>query len=164
MRRRIHLGRGTALLVFVSGLVALTCLLGARMSNAAGLPTQVAGTTVPASTSTTRTSATTARTSATTAKPTTTKPPVPAPPPSVTAPAVTTTAAPTTTTTTTILGIGGQLPAPPATLPLHTTSSNGHVNPAFAWLSVAGFAIALLMVAYRLYVTRSGGKDRAPVT
>lgn len=66
--------------------------------------------------------------------------------------------------TTTILGIGGHLPVAPVTLPLHTTGSNGHVNPTFAWLSVAGFALALIIIVSRLYLTRPRGKDRAPIT
>lgn len=75
-----------------------------------------------------------------------------------------TTLAPTTPApTTTLVGIGGHLPAGPVTLPLRTTSSNGHVSPVFAWLSGAGFAIALIMVCFRLYMTRSGAKDRAPL-
>lgn len=68
------------------------------------------------------------------------------------------------TTTTTIAGIGGRVPVGPVTVPLHTTGSNGHVDPTFAWLSGVGFAIALAMVAGRLFVTRPGGRDRAPLT
>jgi hypothetical protein len=74
--------------------------------------------------------------------------------------------APTTTvvvTTTTIAGIGGRLPAAPVTLPLRTTGTNGHVNPVFAWLAGIGFAVALALVAARLFITRSRGRDRAPL-
>lgn len=74
---------------------------------------------------------------------------------------------PTTTTlpptTTTIQGIGGRVPVAPATLPLRTAGTNGHVSPVFAWLSGIGFAIAILVAAARLVVTRGGGRDRAPL-
>lgn len=73
----------------------------------------------------------------------------------------TTTVAPTTTTT--IAPLGNSLPASPATLPLRTTGSNAHVNPVFAVLSGIGFFVALLIVAGRLLVTRSGGPDRRPL-
>lgn len=72
-----------------------------------------------------------------------------------------TTAAPTTTTT--IAGIGDQFTPGPVTLPLQTKVSNGHVDPVFAWLSGIGFGLALLMVLGRLVITRSGGRDRAPL-
>jgi hypothetical protein len=70
-----------------------------------------------------------------------------------------TTAAPTTT----IVGIGGRLPVAPSTLPLTTMGSNAHVNPVLAILSGIGFGIALLIIAGRLIITRSGGRDRKPV-
>jgi hypothetical protein len=70
----------------------------------------------------------------------------------------------TVAVTTTIAGIGGRIPAAPATVPLRTTGTNGHVNPAFAWLAGIGFALALLIIGTRLIVTRAGGRDRAPLT
>jgi hypothetical protein len=73
----------------------------------------------------------------------------------------TTTVAPATTTT--IRGINGQIPNAPKTIPLETKGTNGHVDPTFAWLSGIGFAIALLIVGSRLFVTRPGGRDRAPL-
>lgn len=80
--------------------------------------------------------------------------------PYTTVPAATTTVS--STTVTTIAGINGEIPSAPATVPLTTTASNGHVNFVFAWISVGGFAVALAMVAWRLFVTRAGGLDRAP--
>jgi Na+(H+)/acetate symporter ActP len=81
--------------------------------------------------------------------------------PYYTVPATTTASS---TTVTTIAGINGQVPSAPATVPLTTKASNGHVNFVFAWISVGGFAVALAMVAWRLFVTRAGGLDRAPYT
>ncbi len=78
-----------------------------------------------------------------------------------------TTSPPTTpapTTTTTLASIGEQFTPGPVTLPLRTKGSNGHVDPLFAWLSGIGFAMGLLMIAARLVITRSGGRDRAPLT
>lgn len=174
-----------ATLLLLAGFTALASLLGGGPARASSTPDQVFRTNPPPSTapSTSPTSApastatpatvrpvvttvavatTRAHSTATTAHarviaPTYTTPrsqyQAPTTPPTTTAP----------TTTTTILGIGGHLPAAPVTLPLHTQSSNGHVNPAFAWLSGAGFAVALLIVGYRFFATRPGGKDRAPV-
>jgi hypothetical protein len=74
--------------------------------------------------------------------------------------------APTTTvpaTTTTLAGIGAHLPVAPATVPLRTKGTNGHVAPVFAWLSAGGLGLALLIVLVRLFLTRSGSKDRSPL-
>lgn len=78
-----------------------------------------------------------------------------------TRPLSTTTSAPTTTTT--IAGISADLGVAPATVPLETKGSNGHVSPVFAWLSAGGLGLALLMVLGRLLFTRQGGKDRSPL-
>lgn len=132
------------------------------------------GTTTPATTPQT-VAPTTLRTTATTRATATTRPAAGATAPATvapvrvapaTVPVPVTRAAPTTVPapTTTILGIRNQLPAGPATLPLRTTGSNGHVDPTFAWLSGIGFAIALAIVAARLFVTRPGGGDRAPLS
>jgi hypothetical protein len=74
-----------------------------------------------------------------------------------------TTVAPSTTTSTTLAGLSGG-PTAPATVPLVTKASNGHVNSLFAWLSVAGFGLSALIVAFRLFVTRPGGLDRKPLS
>lgn len=74
---------------------------------------------------------------------------------------VSTTTIPTTTTT--IQGINGRVPVVAATLPLHTSGTNGHVSPVFAWLSGIGLGIGLLVIVARLFVTRSGGRDRSPL-
>lgn len=66
------------------------------------------------------------------------------------------------TPSTTIAPLGKSLPVSPATLPLTTRQTSAHVNPVFAILSGAGFAIGLLMVAARMFVTRRGGADRRP--
>lgn len=175
-----------ATLVLLAAFTALASLLGGGPARASSTPDQVFGTNPPSSTTpsssppseppstatpatvrpvvtTVAVATTRARASGTTAParviaPTPYTTPrsryqTPTTPPPTTAPA----------TTTTILGIGGRLPTAPVTLPLHTQSSNGHVNPAFAWLSGAGFAIALILVGYRLFATRPGGRDRAPV-
>jgi hypothetical protein len=72
---------------------------------------------------------------------------------------VPTTVAPTTT----IAGIGDRVTPGAVTLPLRTTGSNGHVSPVFAWLSAVGLGLALLMMAIRFFLTRAGGRDRAPL-
>lgn len=175
-----------ATLLLLAAFTALASLLGGGPARASSPPDQVFGTNPPSSTapSTSPTSAPASTVTAPTVRPvvttvavattrvhstaTTAPARVIAPPPYTTprsqyqAP---TTSPPTTVpaTTTTILGIGGRLPAAPVTLPLHTQSSNGHVNSVFAWLSGAGFAVALIIVGYRLLATRPGGKDRAPV-
>ncbi|MBV9662284.1 MAG: hypothetical protein JO337_14120, partial [Acidimicrobiales bacterium] len=69
----------------------------------------------------------------------------------------------TVATTTTIAPLGGQLPVAPSTLPLTTKGTNGHVNPVLAIISGAGFGLALLIIAARLLITRSGGRDRKPL-
>lgn len=71
---------------------------------------------------------------------------------------------PAPTTTTTIAPLGSSLPVSPVTLPLLTKGSNAHVNPVFATLSGIGFLVALVIVAGRLFVTRTGGSDRRPLT
>lgn len=156
----------------VVGFVVLTMVLGGPSRGAAALPDQIL--TTLRSTPRTTTPAPTVATSATTAHTATTiRSTSPTTAPRSVVPASTsrqsyspTTLAPTTTiptTTTTILGIGGRVPAAPVTLPLQTKGSNGHVSPVFAWLSGIGLAIALLIIATRLFVTRPGGKDRAPL-
>jgi hypothetical protein len=45
---------------------------------------------------------------------------------------------------------------------LTTKGTSAHVNPVFAVLSGIGFGVALLIIASRLFVTRSGGRDRRP--
>jgi hypothetical protein len=82
-------------------------------------------------------------------------------------PGVTRFTASTTTipaTTTTIQGINGRVPVVAATLPLHTAGTNGHVSPVFVWLSGIGLAVGLLIAGTRLIFTRSGGRDRSPLT
>lgn len=74
-----------------------------------------------------------------------------------------TTTAPTSTTSTTIAGIEGRVAPPVVTVPLATKASNGHVDPALAWVSVGGFGMALLIIGGRLFVTRSRGADRTPM-
>jgi hypothetical protein len=68
--------------------------------------------------------------------------------------------APTTstssTTATTIAPIGGHIPVPPSTLPLRTKVPSTHVSPIFAWLSGAGFFVALVIMATRFVLTRPG--------
>lgn len=110
-------------------------------------------------------------TETTKATPTTTKTTVPPTVPGTIRPAgvlpyPTITYAPTTTvpaTTTTLAGIGAHLPVAPATVPLRTKGTNGHVAPVFAWLSAGGLGLALLIVLVRLFLTRSGSKDRSPL-
>lgn len=63
----------------------------------------------------------------------------------------------------TIAPLGNRLPVSPVTLPLRTRSTNAHVNPAFAYLSVAGFALALAIALGRMFMTRAGGPDRRPL-
>ena len=143
---------------------------------ARALTTQVAGT-KPATTTPITVPATTRHTvPVTTPKttPPTTRPAVIATGPPVTPrtayvpPTVYYTLAPTTTpaptTTTTIAGIGDQFTPGPVTLPLKTKGSNGHVDPVLAWLCAVGFGLGLIMVLIRLFLTRSGGRDRAPLT
>ncbi len=62
-----------------------------------------------------------------------------------------------------IAPLGNRLPVSPVTLPLRTHSSNAHVSPVFAYLSVAGFAVAILIALGRMFLTRAGGPDRQPV-
>lgn len=182
MRRRSGAGAITILLA-LAAFTALASLIGvvpARASSMAGqvFPTRTTASTAPTPSTSIATStiaSTTPQPVSTTAAVPTTRPRVTATtaparvmPPSYTAPRYQspTSLPPTTpasTTTTTILGIGGHLPVAPVTLPLHTKSSNGHVNPAFAWLSAIGFGIALLIVGSRLYATRPRGRDRAPI-
>lgn len=143
-----------------------TTILGGTPPTAAVTAAAVTTATAPASTKPTVRSAspTTARAPvATTVARAATPPPVVARPSN----GPTTSIPPTTSTvpapTTTILAIGQRLPKSASTFQLQTTSSNGHVNLVFAWLSGVGFAIALLIVATRLFLTRPGGKDRAPI-
>lgn len=63
----------------------------------------------------------------------------------------------------TIAPLSNDLPRSPATLPLRTRSTNAHVSAAFAYLSVAGFVVAILIVLGRIFLTRPGGPDRQPV-
>ena len=63
----------------------------------------------------------------------------------------------------TIAPLGNRLPLSPATIPLRTRSTSAHVSPAFAYVSVAGFAVAILIVLGRMFSTRPGGLDRRPV-
>lgn len=168
-------GRAAAgiLAIVVVGLLAL----GGPSAGAHGLSGQPAQISNPITTRVTTPprSATTAKPTPTTARPTaTTHPPAPAPRPAtpyVPAPYTSPTryvapTVPATTvaaTTTTIAPIGGRLPAAPATVPLRTTGTNGHVDPVFAWLSGIGFLLGLAILAGRLIVTRTGGRDRAPL-
>ncbi len=182
MRRRKWSGLPAAAVPLVIAGGAFAATLGGLSSGAGALPAQTsAPTTVPA-TASTAAPATTARPTATTVKkasattkpatsttvkaPTTTVPVTAAPVVVPRTKSTPTTVPPTTaapTTTTTILGIGANLPAPAATIPLHTTGSNGHVDPLLAWLSGVGFALFLLLIAGRLFITRPGGRDRAPL-
>jgi hypothetical protein len=52
-------------------------------------------------------------------------------------------------------------PVPPSTVPFTTKTQSAHVNPIFARLSIAGFATAAVMVAFRVVRTRPG--RRRPV-
>jgi hypothetical protein len=176
----------TAALLMVAAGAAVGLVLGAPQARAGQLPSQIGSSssstspsstgppstipitvpaTAPRTTATTRPPATTATTGRTATtiraggRPAVLTVPVPfsagvGPAPTTAVPA----------TTTTIAGIGGHFPAAPATVPLRTSGTNGHVNPVFAWLSGVGLAIALLILCARLFVTRSGGRDRAPLT
>jgi hypothetical protein len=72
-----------------------------------------------------------------------------------------TTVSTTSTTSTTIAGLG-HLPISPATLPLRTKGTNGHVDPVFAYLSGIGFFLTLVIMATKFVTTRpsrsAGGK------
>lgn len=182
--RRWSAAGAIATLLLLASVTALASFFGGGPARASSFPNQVFGTnppTSPASTAppTSAATPTTSRAASTTAPVPTTKAHATAttartrvvtPTPN-TAPryqyqtptSLTPTTPSTVAPTTTIVGINGQIPAAPVTLPLHTRSSNGHVNPAFAWLSGIGFAVALLLVGSRLYATRPGGRDRAPV-
>ena len=72
-------------------------------------------------------------------------------------------AVPSTAAVPTIAPLGNQLPASPVTLPLRTRSSNGHVSPTFAYVSVAGFAVAIAIALGRMFSTRANGADRRPL-
>ena len=181
MVRRISPAAALVLLVGF-GLLAAAVVLRSPEARAGAFPTQLTtppttgstptttptGPTIPITPPTTNPAPATTRvtTATTVARARTTAPGLVAP--VVTAPQTPFTAVPTPTTTvvvttTTIAGIGGRLPDAPATLPLRTTGTNGHVNPVFAWLSGIGFAIALAIIAGRLFITRAGGRDRAPL-
>lgn len=163
-------------------------LLGAPAARAGSLQQQVFGPTtavpdpgtsvvpptspVPQTTARTATTATTApRAPATTAPAPRSRTPVVTAPRAVTpgagyTPPTYYTQPPTTpapATTTTIVPLGNSLPVSPVTLPLLTKGSNAHVNPVYAILSGIGFLVALVIVAGRLFVTRTGGSDRRPV-
>ena len=162
-----------------AGLLAAAVVLGAPQARAGGLPSQVirpttSDTTAPTSstipvtvTLTNPAPTTTVPAPATTVRPTaTTRPAVVKP--VVTAPLTPFTALPTPTTTipattTTIAGIGGKLPAAPVTLPLRTSGTNGHVNPVVARLAGIWFAIVVAVMLGRFFITRRGGRDRAPL-
>jgi hypothetical protein len=85
----------------------------------------------------------------------------PAPPPSrpqpVSAPTTVsfaTTPVSTAVTTTTLPSIGSHLPVPPSTVPLRTKAQSAHVSPVFAAFSIAGFFVALVIMATRFVLTR----------
>lgn len=182
MRRRWGPVTGLGLLL-VGSVLAVAVVLTAPGARAGQLPTQISPSTAPLTTApqpTTPPSSSPATVPLTSPKTSvTTKPVTPTtaarvtvPPSNTFAPLTsprqftTRTTLPATTiptTTTTIAGIGGKVPVAPVTLPLRTNGSNGHVDPLFAWLSGIGLAIALAFISARLFVTRPGGTDRAPL-
>jgi hypothetical protein len=69
-------------------------------------------------------------------------------------------AAPNPTPATTVVPIQNQLPAPPVTLPLTTRQASTSLNPVLAKLSIAGFALFLLLLMLQLILTRRGRRGR----
>lgn len=64
------------------------------------------------------------------------------------------------TTATTVTPIQNQLPAPPVTLPLTTRQASTRLNPWLAKLSLAGFALFLLLVVIQVILTRPRRRRR----
>lgn len=65
-----------------------------------------------------------------------------------------------TTTATTVVPIQNRLPAPPVTLPLTTRQTSTRINPVLAKLSLAGFALFLLLLMIQFVLTRRGRRGR----
>lgn len=64
------------------------------------------------------------------------------------------------TTATTVVPIQKQLPAPPVTLPLTTRQASTRLNPLLAKLSIAGFALFLLLLLVQFILTRPRRRGR----
>jgi hypothetical protein len=60
----------------------------------------------------------------------------------------------------TVVPIGSQLPAPPVTLPLTTKPESSHVDPLLAKLSLAGFALVILLLFVQTILTRPRRRKR----
>jgi hypothetical protein len=71
-----------------------------------------------------------------------------------------TTVAGTTVAGTTVAPIGNQLPSPSVTLPLTTRPESVHVDPLLAKLSLAGFALFLLLLIVQSVLTRPRRRGR----
>jgi hypothetical protein len=69
-----------------------------------------------------------------------------------------TTVAPTSGST--LVPIGSQLPAPPVTLPLTTKPESSHVDPLLAKLSLAGFALVIVLLFVQTILTRPRRRKR----
>lgn len=57
---------------------------------------------------------------------------------------------------TTLAPIKGKLPPPPSTVPFVTRATSAHVDPILAKISLAGLALALLIMAVQFVLTRPG--------
>jgi hypothetical protein len=90
----------------------------------------------------------------------------PAATPAAATPAATPTTVPSSATTvaptsgSTVVPIGSQLPAPPVTLPLTTKPESSHVDPLLAKLSLAGFALVILLLFVQTILTRPRRRKR----
>ncbi|MCU4183909.1 hypothetical protein K6U06_06015 [Acidiferrimicrobium sp. IK] len=63
-------------------------------------------------------------------------------------------------TTTTVVPIKGRIPSAPSTVPFVTKAQSAHVNPILAKISLAGLALALLIMAVQFVLTRPGREGR----